>query len=109
MNVQEANYLLKHFSREELTSVDMFGLDWLTQCVYQDNFPVAKLLVENGFDKARAKLVKVEATELMPMVDLVEPTEMMVGMSQMAEMVGKGIMNIYCTMMVIVAPMADIS
>jgi hypothetical protein len=54
MKVQEANYLLKHFSREELTSVDMFGLDWLTQCVYQDNFPVAKLLVENGFDKARA-------------------------------------------------------
>ena len=54
MNVQEAKYLLNSFSWEELTSVDMFGLDWLTQCVYQDNFPVAKLLLENGFDKARA-------------------------------------------------------
>ena len=27
MNVQEAEYLLNHFSREEMTSVDMFGLD----------------------------------------------------------------------------------
>ena len=51
MEVEYAEYLLNTFPRSELESLDEFGYGWLHSTVFNNDLPIARILLANDFDK----------------------------------------------------------